>query len=90
MELTLPEVKQRLKYHLENRTYRDYFKDRESMLKHREEFFRVYPELAEINETLSVTWCVRKTFGDGWVVCDGVLVKDLSPNHPLNNFGGVL
>ena len=90
MELTLDEVKQRLKYHLENRTYRDYFNDRETMLKYREEFFRVYSELAELDRSLSVTWHVRPTFGRDWFVCDGVVVKDLSPNDPLNDFRGIL
>ncbi len=91
MELTLEEVKLKLKHHLENRTYRDYFNNRELMLKYREEFFEVFPELAEINQNLSVYWFLLPTFGDkGWVMCHGVSVKDKTPDLPLDDFGEFL
>ena len=90
MELTLKEVKLRLKHHLENRTYRDYINSQQTMLNYREEFFKIYPKLAEIDKTLSVKWFVRPTYGEGWVVCHGVAVTDKNSELPLDGFGVLL
>ena len=86
--IDLKELRWQLKRHLENRTYRDYFCKREDLLKHREEFFRVYPEHTEYDRKLVVEWFLRYTFTKGWVCCDGVRVTDLDPNNKtsLNDF----